>query len=100
MNRQKPIRHGTPGGYQAHRRRGVPVTDECGCRDARNARDTCRRRENGTQARIAGPYTSVPTTVLADLYLNASQDAQERAEANTSDGVLTLAVARYDQENQ
>lgn len=29
MNRRKPIRHGTTGGYQAHFRHGVPMCEPC-----------------------------------------------------------------------
>lgn len=81
----------------AHRRRHeVPCRD---CTDAHSAAGTERNRRAGMPARGAGRYTTVPTAVLADLYLNADPAAQVRAEAATPDGVLTLAVQRYDQEN-
>lgn len=38
-----PIPHGTPAGYRAHMRRGVPVCDEC--REARNADRRAARAE-------------------------------------------------------
>jgi len=30
------IEHGTYGGYQQHKVKGVPLTPECGCEEARN----------------------------------------------------------------
>lgn len=92
----KPIQHGTTAGFQQHQRRGVPACDEC--RAARAAYDTRRRRANGQPAREAGKYTSIPTTALADLYLNASVEAQQRAEQAIREDVLKLAVDRYDKE--
>lgn len=38
---QKPIDHGTPGGYTAHRRRGVPMCEPC--REARRVADRKRQ---------------------------------------------------------
>lgn len=92
----KPIRHGTNAGYQQHRRRSIPPCEPC--REARNAYDTRRRRERGTPARIAGPYTSIPTAALGELYLNATLTAQAHAEAQIPADVLKLAVDFYDKE--
>lgn len=92
----KPIRHGTPSGYMAHRRRHeVPCRD---CTDAHSAADTERNRRAGMPARAPGKYTTIPTTALADLYLNASVEAQQRAEQAIREDVLKLAVDRYDKE--
>jgi hypothetical protein len=97
MTTAQSIRHGTASGYTAHRRRHeVPCRD---CTDAHSAVSVARLRADGRPARAAGRYTTIPTTVLADLYLNATPAAQERAEQATPDGVLDLAVKRYDQEN-
>lgn len=45
--RPEPIKHGEPGGYQAHLRQGVPLCD--GCRDAYNQ----YRRERKAALRVA-----------------------------------------------
>lgn len=57
---RQPINHGTPGGYQAHKRHEVPIPDDdsCGCRAARKKDNADRNRAARAHKRgdvAAGP---------------------------------------------
>ena len=84
---------GTQPGYISHLRRKQPPCEACVRAHAIHTR-AVGIRTKGTKT------VMVPVETLADLYLNATPEAQQRLEEAVGAHVLDAAVNRYDQQEE